>query len=107
MGEMFESLKQSLEEAIEYEKGERKLRVTHVCIPDAPECYSADQVRQLRDKLNCSQAVFAKIINVSVKTVRAWESGQRHPCQAALRILQIVEQGPEFCSQLLNFKTLV
>ena len=41
-----------------------------------------------------SQAVFARMLNVSTKTVQSWEQGQRSPSQAALRLIQVFRQNP-------------
>ena len=41
-----------------------------------------------------SQAVFARMLNVSTKTVQSWEQGQRRPSQAALRLIQVFRQNP-------------
>jgi putative transcriptional regulator len=41
-----------------------------------------------------SQAMFARLLNVSPKTVQSWEHGTRKPSQAALRLIQVFEQNP-------------
>jgi putative transcriptional regulator len=41
-----------------------------------------------------SQAVFARMLNVSTKTVQSWEQGVRKPSQAALRLIQVFRQDP-------------
>jgi len=38
--------------------------------------------------------VFARLLNVSPKTVQSCEHGRRRPSQAALRLIQVVEQNP-------------
>jgi len=50
---------------------------------------------KLRQQLNLSQAVFASVLNVSVKTVQAWEQGLRQPSDAALKLLTIAKKHPE------------
>ena len=42
-----------------------------------------------------SQAVFARLLNVSTKTVQSWEQGVRTPSHASRRLLQIYSQHPE------------
>jgi putative transcriptional regulator len=45
-----------------------------------------------------SQAVFARLLNVSTKTVKSWEQGVRTPSHASRRLIQIHSQHPEsFC----------
>lgn len=93
MGKFFDTLKEGLEEAVEYEKGKKTLRSRLVELPPPPKNYSARAIKRIRTKLNCSQAVFARILNISVKTVQAWEAGERSPNHAALRLLELIDQG--------------
>lgn len=93
MGKFFEDLKEGLEEAIEYEKGKKTLRSRLVELPSPPKLYSAKEIKKIRTKLNYSQAVFARVLNISIKTVQAWESGKRSPNHAALRLLEIIDEG--------------
>ena len=60
----------------------------------APEPFTAQRIRTIRDRLNISQAVFADLLNISASTVRAWEQGQRTPDGPSLRLLEIAEQEP-------------
>jgi putative transcriptional regulator len=39
--------------------------------------------------------VFARLLNVSLKTVQAWEQGIRQPGDAALKLLTIARKNPE------------
>ena len=96
---LFDTLKQGLEDGIAYERGERKLRVTEIVIPDPPKAYSADDVRQLRTRLNMSQPGFARLLQVSNKTVQSWEQGARCPRQSSARLLQFIEH-PEMLAAL-------
>ncbi len=93
MGKMFELLKQGLEEAIEYHRGNVNLRTEMIFIPDAPKIYKPKDIKKLRDKLNFSQKNFAAWLNVSLNTVQAWEQGTRTPNHSALRLLEIFDKG--------------
>ena len=92
---------QSLTEAIAYEKGELTLptRTRELTLPearvDAPPRYNNDRIRAARLKLGYSQPVFAKMLNVSVQTVRAWEQGTRVPDGPTRRLLELAEETPE------------
>ncbi len=90
--EVFTELMQSMGEALEHARGKRELRTT--ILPAAPKAMSAKEIRALRTELNASQAVFARYLNVSPKLVQAWESNQRQPHGAALRLLEIARQNP-------------
>ena len=89
----FEDLKAGLEDAIAHEKGKLDLRSELIEIPEPPMQYKPKDIKDIREYNQYSQGVFAKILNVSVKTVQSWESGQRIPSHAALRLLEIVDKG--------------
>ena len=97
--ETFDELKQSLEQALDHARGKQTdVRVTHISkieLPPAPAPMSREQVGELRRRLNYSQSVFARVLNVSVKTVQAWEQGRREPSDAALKLLNIANKHPE------------
>jgi len=94
MGKFFDDLKEGLEEAIEYEAGRKKtLRSKLIELPDPPAQYTAKDIQLIRQREHYSQGIFALILNVSVKTVQAWETGSRIPSHAALRLLEIVDKG--------------
>ena len=94
--EAFADLKGALEDALAYERGERKdLRVTRVAVPRPPKPMSKTQIARIRQQLNCSQAIFAMMLNISPKTVQAWEQGLRTPSDAALKLLSIAKKRPE------------
>jgi putative transcriptional regulator len=70
--EFFEDLKAGLSAAIEHAQGRRKdLRTT--TLPRPPKELSAKEIVKVRGQLNVSQAVFARYLNISTKTVQSWE----------------------------------
>jgi putative transcriptional regulator len=71
----------------------RTLRVTDV--PPPPKPLTATQIRAIRQSFKVSQAVFARIINVSPNAVESWEQGVRHPREATLKLLTIAHKHPE------------
>jgi len=89
-----ERLKTGLGEAVQFARGELSLRT--VQIPDPPPEIGAKEVVSLRTKSRMSQAVFARVLNVSTKTVQSWEQGERKPSHAALRMLQVFRASPTF-----------
>jgi putative transcriptional regulator len=89
----FKDLKTGIEEAIAYKKDKLDLRSESIEIPEPPAQYKAKQIKKIREQNHYSQGVFAKVLNVSIKTVQSWESGQRVPSHAALRLLEIVDKG--------------
>ena len=93
MSKFFDDLKEGLEEALAHTQGKITLKSEIIEIPDAPIEYKAEDIKRIRDKYHYSQGIFAKILNVSPRTVQSWESGQRVPSHAALRLLEIVDKG--------------
>lgn len=58
---------------------------------DIAEPLSKTAIKELRRREKVSQPVFAKFLNVSASTVKKWETGEKKPSGAALRLLQIVK----------------
>ena len=90
---LFDRLKSGLEEGIAHAHGELTLRT--VQIPEPPPEVSARDVSALRKKAGMSQAVFARVLNVSPKTLQSWEQGVRRPADASRRLIQIFRDHPE------------
>jgi putative transcriptional regulator len=102
MSKFFKGLKKGLEEALAYTEGKITLKSEWVEIPEPPKQYKAKDIQKIRATGHYSQGFFAKILNVSIKTVQSWESGERVPSHAALRLLEIVDKGiyrPNFAQQ--------
>ncbi|MCA1667228.1 MAG: helix-turn-helix domain-containing protein [Thermomicrobia bacterium] len=57
--------------------------------------YSPEQIHAIRIRLGLKQSQLADVLNVSDKTVKAWEQGINPPSGPALRLLQIAERHPE------------
>jgi putative transcriptional regulator len=93
MGKFFEDLKEGFEDIIAYRKGKITLRTERIEIPEPPMEYTAKDIKKIREKGHYSQGIFARVLNVSIKTVQSWEAGERIPSHAALRLLEIVDKG--------------
>jgi putative transcriptional regulator len=92
--EEFQALLGAIDEIDEYRQGVRHdLRTT--TLPASPEPIDAGAIRRLRDRIGASQAVFAFALNVSTKTVQAWEAGTRVPDGGNLKLLRVAEAHPE------------
>ena len=77
------------------EKSGIRLDLRAVEIPDRPKPMKASDIRELRESLNASQTLFARLLNVSSNAVESWEQGLREPRQATLKLLHIVRKNPD------------
>ena len=55
-----------------------------------------------RKKSGLSQAEFAKLLGVSVRTLQEWEQGRRQPSGAAKTLIAIAERRPEVLREAAN-----
>lgn len=93
MSKLFKSLKKGLEEALAHAEGKITLKSEVIEIPEPPADYRANDIKKIRERNHYSQGIFAKVLNVSIKTVQSWEAGTRVPSHAALRLLEVVDKG--------------
>lgn len=98
-----------LEQALAYERGElAHAKVTRATLSSqraeiAPvPAYRAKRIVALRKTLRLSQPVFATALNVSAETVKKWEQGTREPEGAALRLLELAEEHPQWIIDRVN-----
>ena len=76
-----------------HKDGQNNLR-THTLKEPAPP-------QVIRARLKLSQAAFAGLMGVSVRTVQDWEQGRRKPSGPAEALLRIAEQRPDVFSELM------
>ena len=92
---LFEEIKAGLNEAIEYEKGNLKANSRTLTITPIEE-FTASEIKDIRKNTGMTQALFAKYLGVSLKTVEAWEAGRNRPNGTACRMLSITKKDPQF-----------
>ena len=85
--DLFEELLASVRQGGEIMRGERKgSRVFSLEEPDA---------RRIRENYRLSQERFARLIGISVATLRNWEQGRRTPEGPAKVLLKVAAKYPE------------
>lgn len=72
----------------------KPLNLRGVELPPPPNPMKPGEIRQLRAELNASQALFARLLNVSANAVESWEQGTREPRQATLKLLHVARKNP-------------
>ena len=94
MTSLFDDLKEGLQEAIAFAKGEGPARVTRFEI-ETVITYTNTEIREIRKNAKMTRAAFALYMGISVKTVEAWENGGTHPTGPACRLMTILAKGKE------------
>ena len=98
---LFDSLKESLNEGIEFAKGDStKGTVRNLTFKSLPEL-SEGEIKSIREETHLSAAAFASVLGVSVKTIEAWESGRSIPNGPSKRLLQMFKEKPEFTKEFI------
>ncbi len=65
---------------------------------------TADEIKNIRKNMNLSQMVFAKLLNVSLSSVRQWEQGVRQPSGSTMILLELLEKDSTILNYRLNLK---
>lgn len=90
----FEALLESVRWMGKHRRGEtRKGRTAKVIEPE---------VKVLREATQLSQAQFARLIGVSLRTLQNWEQKRSRPTGAARALLRIVAADPEAAIRALH-----
>jgi putative transcriptional regulator len=84
---------------------EKRFTVRTVSLDLQPKAYGAEDVKQVRGILNASQALLAKFLGVSVKSVRSWEQGTRPVPMIACRFLDEIVSNPRLWTQRIRQST--
>ena len=79
---------------------ERELNSLGVTIPEVH--LTTYQIKEIRENLNLSQTVFAKLLNVSPSSIRQWEQGKRQPTGATQVLLDLLKRTPHILDYRLN-----
>lgn len=96
MGELFESIKRGLEDAIAHSKGEKS--EVRLFIPEPVD------VKKVREKTGLTQNQFAATFGISLGTLRHWERGDRKPHGPALVLLNAANNAPNDLLRILSVK---
>jgi len=63
---------------------------------------SSEEIKAIRKKTKLSQAVFAKLLNVSPSSVRQWEQGKRIPTGSTKVLLDLINKSPHILDYRIN-----
>ena len=78
---------------------EKELRALGVKIPQV--IMNPQDIQSIREHTKLSQSVFAKLLNVSISSVRQWEQGKRKPTGSTKVLLELLQKQPT----ILNYRS--
>ena len=91
---LFDELTRSIKQAGAIARGSRR--------PSRRFEFTPSRIQAVREKTRLSQAEFARLLNVSVKTLQNWEQARREPTGPAKALLRIVEKEPAVAIRALS-----
>jgi putative transcriptional regulator len=96
MSEAFETIKEALNEALAFARGEETGAVLHqIAVPEV-------DVAAIRNETGLSQREFARSIGVAKGTLLNWEHGRRRPTGPAQVLLALIAKRPSVVRELLR-----
>ena len=63
---------------------------------------AAEDIRQIRNGVGVSQANFARMLGISLRTLQDWEQGRRRPNQAAQSLLAVAAKRPDVMREVFG-----
>jgi putative transcriptional regulator len=88
-----EDIGRKLLQSVREMKAAKRGRVTSV---------EVNEVSQARQKSGLSQAQFAEVLGISMRTLQEWEQGRRAPSGAAQSLIRIAKRHPEVVRAALS-----
>ena len=101
---LFDELMNGVESMQHAREGKITLR-THEIDGLPPLNIDADLIRETREQLHVSRAVFARCIRVSVRTLENWEQGRAKPNAQAAALIMMVRQFPDTLDKLSSLNS--
>lgn len=96
---LFDELITGVNAMREQREGKITLR-TQVMEAGPPLTVDAQFIRDTRERLHVSRAVFARRLRVSTRTLENWEQGRAKPNAQAAALIMMVRQYPDILEKL-------
>ena len=96
---LFDELMDGVESMEQQRTGKVTLR-THEIDDLPPLKIDAEIIRDIREKLHVSRAVFARRLRVSTRTLENWEQGRARPNAQAAALILMASQFPDTLDKL-------
>jgi putative transcriptional regulator len=96
---LFDELMEAIEDINQWQEGKITLKTYKVERTPKPEVTPA-MIRETREKLHLSRAVFALELHVSPRTLEKWEQGLTKPNEQAATLILLVRKFPDTLQRL-------
>lgn len=96
---LFEELTQGIEEINRFRAGKLTLK-SYKVEQSAKVDVTPEMIRETRESLNLSRAVFAHELHVSPRTLEKWEQGRAKPNEQAATLILLVRKYPDTLERL-------
>jgi len=96
---LFDELMEAIDEINQWREGKITLKTYTVERTPKPEV-TPQVIRDTREKLNLSRAVFAHELHVSPRTLEKWEQGLTKPNEQAATLILLVRKYPDTLQRL-------
>ena len=96
---LFEELMEGVDAMRQQREGKITLR-SHEVEDLPPLEVDADLIRDTRERLHVSRAVFARCLRVSLRTLENWEQGRAKPNAQASALILMVRKFPDTLEKL-------
>ncbi|QSV45013.1 helix-turn-helix domain-containing protein [Geobacter benzoatilyticus] len=96
---LFEELTQGIEEINQFREGKITLKTYRVEKTPKVEV-TPELIKETRERLNLSRAVFAHELHVSPRTLEKWEQGRAKPNDQAATLILLVRKYPDTLDRL-------
>lgn len=83
-----------------------KIKKYHVEYIDIESIVTNKFVKELRQKFNMTQTVFAEILGVTKKTIEKWEQGKNPVKGCSARLLYALNENPELINMFYVFEII-
>jgi putative transcriptional regulator len=96
---LFDELMDGVESMERHRKG--KITLRSIEADDLPPLeIDAELIRDTRERMNVSRAVFARRLRVSTRTLENWEQGRARPNAQAAALILMVRKYPDTLEKL-------
>jgi putative transcriptional regulator len=97
--DLFDELSEAIGEIQQHKAGKITLRQYEIKEPIRLEV-TPEMIRETRERLNLSRAVFAHQLHVSPRTLEKWEQGRAKPNDQAATLILLVRKYPDTIQRL-------